>query len=132
MSATAATIARHTGGSDFYAAMSLVLLVAVIAGFWPQYYGPLLSGKPLAPHLRHWGFAVHSAMSLGWMVVFAIQSFLVWRGLTSLHRKLGPYFAVFGILVIVVDAYAAISIEALRVAMTGALERAAQAIFWVT
>jgi hypothetical protein len=100
-----------TTRSAFHAGMSVLLTGVVIAGFWPQYYGLLLQGIAPAPLLQHWGFTVHSTASLGWMLLFTAQATLVWHGRTDVHRRLGPYLAAYGVLLIFVDISAGIGIE---------------------
>ena len=120
------------GRSGFNAGMSVSLLLLTIAGFWPQYYRPLLFGTRLEPLLEHWGFALHSSASLGWMIAFAVQSILVWRGRTDLHRRFGPSMAAYGVVVIVLDLYAGVGIEVHRLRHGEPLNRAAAFLFLVT
>jgi hypothetical protein len=120
-----------TARSGFYAGMSAFLLAIVLAGFWPQYYWPLLQGVPLKPLLQHWGFAVHSTVSLGWMLLFALQSTFVWRGRTALHRQIGPYLAAYGVLLIIANIAAGLGVELRRMELGDPLERAAAFTFLI-
>ena len=56
--------------SRFYVDLAALLIVAAIAGFWGQYYAPLLAGAPLQPFVQHWMIHVHSTVFLSWLVLF--------------------------------------------------------------
>lgn len=69
----------------FYTGMSLAIIVAVFVGFAPTYY---LKGyfhpAPLAPLVHLHGFVFTT-----WILLFLVQTVLVARDRTDLHRKLG-------------------------------------------
>lgn len=77
---------RPAASRTFYLAVSLLLLAAVVIGFWPTYFGRLLAGVPLP--LRP-VIELHAAVFLGWMVLLVAQIALVLAGRVDLHRKLG-------------------------------------------
>ena len=65
------------------------MVALVVVGFWPTYYGPLLSGTfDLKPIIE-----IHAVVFSGWIVLFVAQTFLVYTGRLKWHRKVG-WFAV--------------------------------------
>jgi len=65
----------------FFPAIALLMLAAVVAGFWSTLFRP---AEPLRPYL-----AVHGAIVAAWFGLFALQTWLVAAGRTALHRRLG-------------------------------------------
>ncbi|PZQ13222.1 MAG: hypothetical protein DI564_11995 [Rhodanobacter denitrificans] len=74
---TPAATRRHR----FFAAIALLMLAAVVAGFWGTLFRP---AEPLRPYLL-----VHGAIVAAWFGLFAMQTLLVAAGHTRLHRRLG-------------------------------------------
>lgn len=93
----------------FWVGMVLLMIAVVILGFWPTYFGLLLSGEPpghpkgLVESSRV--IHIHGMVFLGWMALLLAQAGLVSRGRTRAHRLLGQYVATFGLLVVGVGAY---------------------------
>jgi hypothetical protein len=69
----------------FYVGMSVLMLLLIIVGFWPSYYGPLLRGAAQAPWILH----LHGAIYIGWMLLLVVQTVLASRGRIRQHRALG-------------------------------------------
>jgi len=86
---------RRRARSRFYLGIGLLMIVAAVAGFWPQYYGAAIGGA-IAPNAGHWLIHLHAAIFLGWMILFIVQASAVWRGRTDLHRRYGTAMAVYG------------------------------------
>ncbi|WP_396913758.1 hypothetical protein, partial [Mycolicibacterium sp.] len=103
--------------------LTIALTIIVILGFSPRYYWPLLRGQPLVPLVQHWGIAFHSILNLAWLVFFGFQAWLVARGRSGLHIRLGPWFAAYGLLLVVVDYWVGLIIEAHRVALGATIEQ---------
>ena len=82
----------------FYVAITLILSAMVIRGFWPSYFGPLLSGGASRPWVIH----VHGAVFTGWMVLLVAQVSLVATGRVRLHRRVGNVGIAYGVLVLVI------------------------------
>lgn len=80
----------------FYVAVTLVLMAMVVRGFWPSYFGPLLTGGVARPWIIH----VHGAVFSGWMVLLLAQVSLVASGRVRLHRRVGNIGIAYGILVL--------------------------------
>ena len=70
----------------FALAMAMALCGLVLRGFWPSYFGPLLTGRGTArPFVMH----LHGVVFSGWMVLLVVQVLLVARRRVALHRTLG-------------------------------------------
>lgn len=111
--------------SNFYVSIALFLLTAVIAGFWPKYFGAIVDSAIRPPH-PGWIIHAHAAIFLGWMAVVVIQALLVRRGRTDLHRTLGIIGAGYGAIVIVFGMYASIMLEVHRHSFTHDLDLSAR------
>jgi hypothetical protein len=81
----------------YYIAMSVLLLLMIIVGFWPSYYGPLTRGATQAPWILH----VHGAIYIGWMFLLVAQAVLAARGKIRQHRSVGNYGIALGVAVFV-------------------------------
>lgn len=83
----------------FYVGLAVLIAVLAVAGFWPSYWGPLFSGTLDL----HWLLHLHGIVFTSWVVLLIVQTVLVYRGRTDLHRKTGKYVGVaWGLLVITV------------------------------
>ncbi len=109
--------------SWLFVGLTIALTIIVILGFSPRYYWPLLNRQPLLPLLEHWGIAFHSILNLAWLAFFAFQAWLVSHGRTGVHIRLGPYFATYGVLLVIVDYWVGLVIEAQRVALGETIDR---------
>ena len=72
-------------GTDrrFFLVMALVIALVIASGFGPSYAASLPPpGLPFWVHL-------HGAIMTAWVVLFAVQGWLVGRRSLSLHRRLG-------------------------------------------
>ena len=68
----------------FYPAMATVIAVVVFAGFWPSFYARSADAAPLAvPAL------LHGVAGTLFVLVFAVQSWLVAAGRVAWHRQVG-------------------------------------------
>jgi len=81
----------------YYVAMSLLLLLMILVGFWPSYYGPLVRGAADAPWILH----LHGAIYISWMLLFVAQTVLAARGRIRQHRKVGNFGIALGTAVFV-------------------------------
>ncbi len=70
---------------QFYVAITLVLIVMVIRGFWPTYFGQLFGASVSRPWIMH----LHSAYFTGWMVLLLTQVGLIYGGRVRVHRRIG-------------------------------------------
>jgi len=65
----------------FFPTMAVLMLAAVVAGFWGTLFRP---AEPLRPYL-----VVHGAIAVAWFALFTVQTLLAAAGRTDLHRRLG-------------------------------------------
>lgn len=77
----------------FYIGMALMMTVVVFAGFWPSYFGLLLSGQGFD---GHWIVHIHALVFLGWMATFIAQASLAATRRVRSHMKIGPYAIALG------------------------------------
>jgi len=88
----------------FFAVMSVIIALTVLAGFSRTYYLKGLFGtKTLTPF-----FHLHGAVFTCWVVLFAVQSALVRAGRTDIHRRLGIAGAALAPVMVVIGVMAAI------------------------
>ncbi len=83
--AAPAVSARPRLRRRFYIGMSVLMLLMIIVGFWPSYYGPLLRGAAQAPWILH----LHGVVYIGWMLLLVLQTGLAASGRIRQHRALG-------------------------------------------
>lgn len=69
----------------FFTGLSLLMVLAVFAGFSRSYYLKGLYGTPALPTLFH----VHGLLFTAWMVFLVVQTGLVASRRTAVHRRLG-------------------------------------------
>ena len=91
----------------FYPGLALALTIVAILGFWPTYFGPLLTG---APYERHWIFHVHAAVFMGWMALLILQVSLAARRRTKAHRTVGTWGFLEGVAVFVLGVVVSMAI----------------------
>ncbi len=70
---------------QFYIALTLLLVATVVRGFWPSYFGTLLSGGVKRPLVMH----VHGAIFTGWMTLLFLQVWLAASRRIRMHRRVG-------------------------------------------
>ena len=75
----------------------LMALIAVV-GFWPRYFGPLVLGNLVQPLLIH----VHATVFTGWLVLFFLQAYFAATKRLQLHMTMGKIGIWYGALLIVV------------------------------
>ena len=90
---------------QFYIGLTLVLIATVLVGFWPTYYGTLLSGGIERPLVMH----VHGAVFTGWMLLLLVQVGLAASGRVHAHRRVGRAGIWYGGLVFVMGCIATIA-----------------------
>jgi hypothetical protein len=69
----------------FFTGLSLLMVLAVFAGFSRSYYLKGIYGTPALPALFH----VHGLLFTSWMVFLVVQTGLVASRRTAVHRRLG-------------------------------------------
>lgn len=79
----------------FVALSGLMALIALV-GFWPNYYGPLVAGTLSHPLLIH----VHAIVFTGWLALFSLQAVLAATKRIQWHLKIGTIGIWYGLLLI--------------------------------
>jgi len=95
-----------SGRSPFHFYFSMLVAVIVGVGFLPTLNHKLI--HPAVP--RPWVLYVHAIVFTGWVLLFAIQSTLVWIGRRQWHRRLGLLGLGFGTIIPVLGIMTAITI----------------------
>lgn len=101
------------------------MLGVAVFGFWPQYYGRLLSGAQLEGVARHSLVHVHSTLFLAWFGIILVQASLVRAGQVRVHRRIGPWLAGVGYLAALVGVVSGLGLSAAQVERGESLESAA-------
>ena len=83
----------------FYLVLTLVLIGMVVKGFWPSYYGPMVSGGGAS---RAWVMHLHGAIYSGWMLLLLLQVVLAATGRIAAHRRVGTWGIGYGAAVLVI------------------------------
>lgn len=111
--------------SNFYLALPALMVAMAVIGFWPQYYGRLLTGTALDKSSSHLLVHVHSTLFIGWLIILFAQAMLVRVGRIDLHRRFGPLFATYGYGAAAIGTLAGLQLAAWRVTRGGTLDDAA-------
>jgi hypothetical protein len=82
----------------FYICASLLMGLIAVFGFWPTYFGPLVTGTIAQPLLIH----IHATVFTGWLVLFLTQAVLAATKQVTWHLRLGKIGIGYGALLIVV------------------------------
>lgn len=98
--------------------------VLAVVGFWPTYFGPLVTGTVQEPAIIH----VHVVVMVAWLVLFIAQAWFAASGRIRLHIRLGPWLMGFGVVLVVVGLLAISEGFAERLA-TGDVFRAQRWLF---
>ena len=83
---------------QFYIVLGLFMGLLAIAGFWPTYFGPLVTGTLSSPAIIH----LHAAVFTGWLLLFLAQVVFAASGRVRLHIQLGRMGIWYGVGLIVV------------------------------
>ena len=76
---------RPAAGSRFYIAMGVVGLFAALTGFATTFFMPVAAGTFHAPLVVY----LHGACAFAWVIIFAIQPWLIRRRNFGQHKQLG-------------------------------------------
>ena len=96
----------------FFVVIALFMIALVLIGFWPSYFGPLLSGNAVRPWVIH----LHGIVFIGWMTLLLAQVGLVALGRTAAHKKIGNLGMVYGAAVLVMGLVVGFAAPILHVA----------------
>lgn len=93
---------RKRSGRRFFKIETLLLLLAVLAGFAPTFFlRPITSYGPM-----HWYLWVHGTVLTAWFVLSFVQTSLIAAHRTDLHRRLGVFGAWLAAAVVAVGIFA--------------------------
>lgn len=106
------TVAIKRADRAFYTGVGLYVLLLGLAGFAQSFFlKPWTGGHPNAPDITAL-ILVHGALFTAWLAFATSQPWLIAAGRYDLHRRLGPWAMVLGVLLVIVGIYTA------KVAMT--------------
>ena len=110
---------------SFYISLSLLIALIAFVGFWPTYFGPLLSRTVDKGAVIHF----HATIYVGWLLLFFSQALFAATGRLALHRKLGTVGIGYGVLIIVVGLITTFSRYADHIALVG-VEDSLRRLHW--
>jgi hypothetical protein len=84
----------YRSGRFFFVVAAIFFLIVALAGFVDSYQN--LEKRKFQ---LHWFAHVHGVLMAGWLLVFLTQAILVANGRLRIHRRLGQFSVVLGILV---------------------------------
>ena len=111
MATAAATVPRARAPRRLYVGLAVLAATIAVVGFWPTYFGPLVTGNVDTTSIIHF----HAAVYVGWLGLFITQAVLAATGRVAWHIKLGRFAIGYGVLVIVVGLFTAFARFELRV-----------------
>lgn len=105
MQIASARAAGVAGERRFFAAMSLVLLAAMVLGFGRTFFF-----KPWFPEAREFSppegfFFIHGIAAAAWFALLIAQAALVASGNVRRHRQLGKYGVALAVIIVVLGVY---------------------------
>jgi len=93
--------------------MAGVLLLVTFVGFAPTYYLSYFTTAPALRPLLH----IHGAVFTGWMLLYALQTWLIGARRVDLHRALGVFGACLAVLVFILGVVTAIELARAKLSM---------------
>jgi hypothetical protein len=111
--------------ATLYIVLPLLMIAMAVAGFWPQYYGRLVTGAALEGVSLHPMVHLHSTLFLLWLGIIVFQAALVRSGNGRWHRQIGPWLAGIGYFAALVGVVGGLVLAGARVSRGGALDEAA-------
>lgn len=116
MSSHAIRPARRANGRKFYVTIALAAALIVAIGFGPTFYLKPLFGAPPLTALA----TLHGFLFTAWIFLLIVQTTLVAKGRTDIHRKLGIAGAVLAAAMVVIGLKTAIAFAARGMSPPGA------------
>jgi hypothetical protein len=105
------TIRSRRRSHQFYVGLTLFLIAIVVTGFWPSYFGTLLSGGVKRPLVMH----LHGAIFTGWMALLFLQVGLAATGRVRAHRRVGSFGIGYGAVVLIMGVIATFAAPVMHV-----------------
>jgi hypothetical protein len=81
----------------FYFVMAIIALAIVVAGFFPTYVSPVMSGTFIAKPFVH----LHGSVFFLWILMSIVQPYLITSGNVRMHRWLGVYVGILAFAVLI-------------------------------
>ena len=79
-----------------YLSAALVTTALAVVGFWPTYFGRIVSGSVGVPSVIH----LHAAVFITWLMLFVVQVVFAATGRIRLHMRVGRWVMAYGLIVI--------------------------------
>ena len=95
------TTAARPHRRTFFMATSVLMALIAVVGFWPTYFGPLMTGRLVQPPVIH----LHAVVFTGWLVLFFAQAVLAATRRVAWHIRFGRIGIAYGFLLIGVGLY---------------------------
>jgi hypothetical protein len=96
---------RRSPVALFYPAMAIFAAAVIFLGFARSYYLKEIFGTPPLPLLVH----LHGALMTAWMGLFIVQTTLVEKGRSDIHRRLGVAGGILAAAIVVVGPIVAVN-----------------------
>ena len=97
------------GDHRFFSVMAIVTTATILAGFSWTYIPKVVAGAPALPPIVH----LHAAVFTSWLVLYLVQTTLVLRGRTGMHRRLGVAGVLLAALMLFVGTATAVAVARL-------------------
>lgn len=107
---------RRAGGRSFYVLLAIAFAVVVAIGFGPTFYLKPIFGAPPLTALA----TLHGVLFTAWILLLIVQTTLVAKGRTDIHRKLGIAGAILAAAMVVIGLKTAIAFAARGMSPPGA------------
>lgn len=88
---------KRPASRSFYLVISILMVIMTVAGFWPTFFGPLVTGTLNIEPI----FIVHGTVFMGWMIILVVQAALAYSKRLDLHRKVGRLGIAYGMVVLI-------------------------------
>ena len=95
---------RRQSEHRFFGWLTIAIALLVFVGFARSYYLHSLFGMPALTRFLHF----HGAVMTGWIVLFAVQTFLISANRTPIHRALGTFGAGYAVMVVLMGCTATV------------------------
>lgn len=109
------TVPLARRGISIFIPIVLLMCAITVAGFWDDYFRDLLLGRLE----RRWLLHLHVLVSMGWLVLVALQAWLAMTRRTALHVAIGRWGMGLGVAVAIIGWGFALTRVAERAALHG-------------
>ena len=115
--ASVAAVPRQNVNPDrrFFGGMAVALLLVTLIGFAPSYYFSYFTTAPALRPILH----IHGVVFTAWMLLYALQTWLVGARRVEVHRRMGLFGASLAVVVYVLGVVTAIAMARAHLSMPG-------------